>query len=939
MPATACPQRVDWAALLEGRLDAQQEAALAAHVGQCPACRGQMEALAAGDRAVEPWVRTLRDEQPAPGPALSAALSSWSVRPADGDSAVRPVDGDSLVRPAVGDSARERAAADEQLAFLDPPDAPDCIGRLGAYRVLKLVGRGGMGVVFQARDPVLSRLVAIKVLRPHLGDDAVARERFLREARAAAKINHPHVVTIYSADELDNLLLLVMEYVDGVTLQQRLAGPAHFSLPEIVRIGVQAASGLAAAHNCGLVHRDIKPGNILLARPGDQTKIADFGLARSADETDAAQAGFVAGTPAYMAPEQARGEALDHRADLFSLGSVLYALCTGHAPYSGSNGAAVVRQVAAGPPEPLSAAAATVPAWLAQAIAKLHAMDPAERFQSAAEVAQLFRRQWDALRRTTAAAPPPGTIPPPAPSHALVPPPRLAPEPPPVTASVRQPMSRARKWVYGVTAGLAVLATLLLVALWPLMHTAPTALPAAAVVGPPAASNAVAMTPVPTRDKSSPQPRLWAAGKPGRTTPPAASATGRFMLIGRDGSSHGRCVELPAAVEQAVAGDVLEIHGNEPVSLQPLHLHGKPLVLRAAAGAHPVLRAAAAHEPVESSLIQTAAALTLEGLDIQCGPAEPSSVLPPSVILVRGATLRLANCRLLHWGAGPVLRLENAAACDLRNSWLHGAQAAAVEDAAAGRVRLHAENCILSGFSAMAVDQTSPAMDATLELSHNTMVLREGIRVHLDLAAREQAKGDPRAHIRIIAAQNLWDTDAALLTLQSDLHSPAEIERFGRLSRGELGKNLDSRMLAGLTARANAALASLKKVVTWQSRQDLYSGSGPLLARASSQSPPRIVGMGTPATLIQWNEFWGLSEPAIARLMDGSFDGQVLRKAAADPRRLTATDYRRTTHARTGWAVAESRREGANISLVGPGTPYEAWKNTIDYHTWTDARP
>jgi len=192
--------------------------------------------------------------------------------------------------------------------------------------------------------------------------------------------------------------------------------------------------------------------------------------------------------------------------------------------------------------------------------------------------------------------------------------------------------------------------------------------------------------------------------------------------------------------------------------------------------------------------------------------------------------------------------------------------------------------------------------------------------------------------VHIAAGQDLWDTDGSLLTLQSDLHTAAEIEKFGRLSRGEIGKKLDSRVMANLAARANAAMAGLKKAMTWQSQQDLYSGSGPLLARASSQSPQKISGMGAPATLIQWNEFWGLAPPGITRLMDGSFDGQALRgKAAADPRSLTVADYRRTSHARAGWAVPEAKREGANISLVGPGPAYEAWKNTIEYHAWTEA--
>ena len=195
-----------------------------------------------------------------------------------------------------------------------------------------------------------------------------------------------------------------MEFVDGVSLQDRLRRQVPFSLPEIVRIGAQVAAGLAAAHARGLVHRDIKPANILLARPADQVKIADFGLARASDDAGVTLPGAIMGTPAYMAPEQALGQAVDHRADLFSFGSVLYALCTGQPPYSGSTTLAVIRQVADGSPPSLAANTPSLPPWLVAVVSKLHAVNPADRFQSAAEVAQLFRQQWKALQGTGPAA-------------------------------------------------------------------------------------------------------------------------------------------------------------------------------------------------------------------------------------------------------------------------------------------------------------------------------------------------------------------------------------------------------------------------------------------------------------------------------------------------------------------------------------------------------
>jgi eukaryotic-like serine/threonine-protein kinase len=252
----------------------------------------------------------------------------------------------------------------------------------------------------------LDRLVAIKVLAPHLASDPTARQRFVREARAAAAVVHEHVVTVHAVQEADPMPYLVMEYVRGRSVQDRLDDRGALELKEVLRIGKEMAAGLAAAHAQGLVHRDIKPSNILL-QDGVRVKITDFGLARAvthagsplAETTASAvpdaqlsQAGIVAGTPQYMAPEQARGEKIDHRADLFSLGSVLYALCTGRAPFDAPTVKATIRQVSDAKPRPVREINPATPEWLAAVIAKLHAADPGQRYQSAAEIAGVLGR-------------------------------------------------------------------------------------------------------------------------------------------------------------------------------------------------------------------------------------------------------------------------------------------------------------------------------------------------------------------------------------------------------------------------------------------------------------------------------------------------------------------------------------------------------------------
>ncbi|HEV3025866.1 MAG TPA: protein kinase, partial [Pirellulales bacterium] len=276
--------------------------------------------------------------------------------------------------------------------LLHPSDKPGCLGTLGPYEVRELIGRGGMGIVLRALDPKLNRVVAVKLLAPELASQAAARRRFLREAQAAAAVSHPHVVTIHAVND-ERLPYLVMECVDGRSLQQKIDQAAPLKLNEILRIGTQVAEGLAAAHKQGLVHRDVKPANILLENGVERVKITDFGLARTADDVDITRPGEVSGTPQYMSPEQALGQRVDQRSDLFSLGCVLYAMCTGQPPFRGDNWPAVVKKVCEDDPCPIVQINPEVPAWLVGTIDRLLAKDPIHRFQSAAEVAEVLAGQ------------------------------------------------------------------------------------------------------------------------------------------------------------------------------------------------------------------------------------------------------------------------------------------------------------------------------------------------------------------------------------------------------------------------------------------------------------------------------------------------------------------------------------------------------------------
>ncbi|HUT91553.1 MAG TPA: protein kinase [Thermoguttaceae bacterium] len=338
-----------------------------------------LEEACAGDRELRAKVEALLRAHDHP--------DSFLGRPIAGD---RPTDVlNALTDPEGLPDATNPPPEEISLDFLQPSDTPHSLGRLGQYEVREVVGRGGMGVVLKANDTKLNRIVAVKVLAPELASNATARTRFVREAQAVAAVSHHHVVTIYAVEE-DPLPYLVMEFIDGQSLQQKIDRQGQFPLREILRIGHQIAGGLAAAHGQGIIHRDIKPANILLQNGIERVQITDFGLARAVDDVAITRTGEVAGTPQFMSPEQAQGQPVDHRSDLFSLGSVLYTMCTGRPPFRADTTVAVLRRICDDTARPIREVNPDVPEWLVEIVARLLAKQPEDRFETAAEVAELL---------------------------------------------------------------------------------------------------------------------------------------------------------------------------------------------------------------------------------------------------------------------------------------------------------------------------------------------------------------------------------------------------------------------------------------------------------------------------------------------------------------------------------------------------------------------
>jgi serine/threonine protein kinase len=370
-----CPSAEQLRGLVDGTLVASEQDFLSRHVEECNGCQQTLDQLAATS-----WEEKARDfgaQEPTP-PALREVVRAAQAQ------------GMPSATQALTAAEAHGGPAADTFGYLAPPAQPGNLGRLDHYEFLEVIGKGGFGVVFKARDEKLDRLVAIKVLSPALAGNGTARRRFIREAKAAAAFRNDHVIAIHAVSDAGDIPYLVMELIGGVSLQEKMDRTGPLDVKEILRIGMQIADGLAAAHKQGLVHRDIKPANILLENGVERVKITDFGLARAVDDASVTQSGTVAGTPMYMSPEQAEGLLVDHRSDLFSLGTVLYALCTGRPPFRATGTMAVLKRVVEETPRPIAEINSEIPQWLCDIIAKLHAKKPEDRYQTAREMAEVL---------------------------------------------------------------------------------------------------------------------------------------------------------------------------------------------------------------------------------------------------------------------------------------------------------------------------------------------------------------------------------------------------------------------------------------------------------------------------------------------------------------------------------------------------------------------
>ncbi len=388
---TPCPDPDDVELLVAGKLSKEVSQELESHLLTCEHCLQLAESSIAADEintlfAVGETCQIIPNDAPLLSSLIEHGAKLLSDKQPDSDEQTllgQEVEDTNLSRQ----QKKQLQLHEEATSFLLPPEEEDELGRLGGYRILEILGSGGMGVVFRAEDPRLKRQVALKAMKSAIATDQEAKLRFLREAEATAAIEHDNIVTIYQVGEENGVPFIAMQLLKGESLKSRMSRRDRLSQEETIRIGSQIAAGLQAAHERGLIHRDIKPDNIWLQEGTDRVRIVDFGLVRNnADDVELTTSGVVLGTPRYMSPEQAQGQAVDHRCDLFSLGSVLYRLVSGQDAFSGNVVTAVLVAVASGEPAPLRELFPEIDPDLDLIIQTLLKKNPDERYSTAADV-------------------------------------------------------------------------------------------------------------------------------------------------------------------------------------------------------------------------------------------------------------------------------------------------------------------------------------------------------------------------------------------------------------------------------------------------------------------------------------------------------------------------------------------------------------------------
>lgn len=792
-------------------------------------------------------------------------------------------------------------------------------GNLEFYRPIKLLGQGGMGTVYLAEDTRLARQVAIKTLRAELAANAQAKERFLREARSAAMLEHDNIVPIYSVGEADSTPFLAMPLLKGEPLNeliQRTNGPLPVTTS--VRLAREVAAGLAVAHKRGLIHRDIKPGNIWLEAPSGRVKILDFGLAKAVEvagestaERDLTAIGAIVGTPAYMAPEQANGDPVDGRADLFSLGCILYELLSGQRAFSGPTTFSILMNLASQTPIAPDKLSSACPSALSQLVMQLLEKDPTKRPASATAVIQTM----DHMDLTSTDVP----------------------EDPLLAQRLQMPEKAAawavRMWRFALShAGVlhnrvAIFAAVCLSAAisgaiffsGPIVRVITNTGELVVQIEDPGVAvriiqNGIVVVSDTTDDREfelkavegkievlekngvkistkkfqltrgetttvtvtaselalarAEHQKLQLASQESKrasiVTPPSRSLADKpnpFLLVHSSGKSREEFGSLDGAIGAMNDGDIIEVHGNGPFVLGGVTLRGKGLRLRAATGYRP-------------QLVTSKNLSSYFWFDIEQG-----------VVEIVGCDLRCGNGISLQCFHG------NGPSWTFRNCRLLGSDVAMISYEGP---QLRFIDCLISGFSPPGYEGFSPGPgNCQLEMI-NTIVRNRGFQML-------QARSDPDA-------TGAWTVDLKQCTLYVT---------------GGLIFQMGRKQYAKTTVRASASLMNvlgvanntdLKNFGGWHSRDNLYIGPQAIRTLVKGTQEP-VLGLQA------WSEFWGAAEEGGREAEWAHYAWDEVRRQGHDPERVIQVLSPMTASLASQHGAA-FQELGPAWDRVGPGDAY-----------------
>ena len=524
---------------------------------------------------------------------------------------------------ALSDSERDAKAPEAPIPPVQQDLFAKTLGEQG-YEFLGIIGQGGMGIVAKAREKSLDRVVAVKFLSPTLANDKPSLQRFIQEARAAARVTHPNVITVHAINE-SSLPFLVMEYIKGKSLGEYLETGDVMSVDNLIRIGTQLSSALEAAHGKGVVHRDIKPGNVMVNRETGKVLLGDFGLARAIENSKLTRTGTIVGTPAFVAPESLKPDATpDHRSDLFSLGALLYACGTGDSPFQADTLLGTLHQVSFEHPEALSKRATQVPDWLSAVIMKLLAKSPNERFQSAGELRKALQQGV---------------------SHATVASFTNVKE---ATGEVTS--TDARRSFSGTHAIVACAILAVLIGFLFAYRNGNT-------------------TSVATSNGAKSVETIDSQGNPPADVP-------LFNLLNREGQPAGNFDELEEAIEQLSAEMTLQIQSNTTIEISQHSIH-EDITIAAASGTRPTLRFTPNEADDEEAMLSVRGELRLIGLDLQL----PAAIDEESFSLIGmqdEGSIELRDCRLVAERVGYCITSEAQSKVVLKDCFLHAPQSTAL---------------------------------------------------------------------------------------------------------------------------------------------------------------------------------------------------------------------------------------------------------------------